>query len=164
MLPNVGMTFFFRFSCFPSLGKPIFSVFSSSQCWEMRFSAFFIFPRGQKCDFQRFSSFRGVRNAIFSVFRLSEGLEMRFLAFFIFPRGWKCDFQHFSSFQPLGSRKMLKPNSCYFRTATNVFSCENVVEVLVRIALWEDDRSLRGHESSCRFVPSRVILRHFCRR
>ena len=58
----------------------------------MRFSSFFIFPRGQKCDFQRFfifsrgqkcdfrrfSSFRGVRNAIFSVFRLSEGSEMRF--------------------------------------------------------------------------------------
>ena len=101
----------------------------------MRFLAFFVFPRGQKCDFRHFSSFRGVGNAIFSVFRLSEGSEMRFLAFFVFPRGQKCDFWHFSSFQPLGSRKMLKPNSCHFRTATNVFSCENVVEVLVRIAL-----------------------------
>ena len=143
------MTIFFRFSCFPSLGKPIFSVFHASQVWEMRFSAFFhlsegsemrfsaffVFPRGWKCNFHRFLSFRGVGNAIFGVFRLSEGLEMRFSAFFIFPRGWKCGFWHFSSFQPLGSRKMLKSNSCYFRTATNVFSCENVVEVLVRIAL-----------------------------
>ena len=41
----------------------------------MRFSAFFVFPRGQKCDFQRFLSFRGVRNAIFGVFSLSNPLE-----------------------------------------------------------------------------------------
>ena len=69
----------------------------------MRFSAFFIFPRGQKCDFQRFLSFRGVRNAIFGVFRLSEGLEMRFLAFFIFPRGQKCNFHRFLSFRGVGN-------------------------------------------------------------
>ena len=75
MLPNVGMTFFFRFLCFPSLGKPIFSVFHASQCWEMQFSAFFIFPRGWKCGFWRFSSFRGVRNAVFGVFYLSEGVR-----------------------------------------------------------------------------------------
>ena len=69
----------------------------------MRFSAFFIFPRGWKCDFQHFSSFRGVGNAIFSVLRLSEGSEMRFLAFFIFPRGWKCGFWRFSSFRGVGN-------------------------------------------------------------
>ena len=149
MLPKFGKADFQRFFIFPMLGNVIFSVFYLSEGLEMRFSAFFVFPRGWKCDFQRFLSFRGVRNAIFSIFHLSEGLEMRFSAFFVFPRGWKCDFWrffifprgqkcdfwHFSSFQPLGSRKMLKPNSCYFRTATNVFSCENVVEVLVRIAL-----------------------------
>ena len=65
-----------RFSVFPSLGKPIFSVFHASQCWEMRFSAFFVFPRGWKCDFQRFLSFRGVGNAVFGIFRLSNPLEV----------------------------------------------------------------------------------------
>ena len=103
MLPNVGMTFFFHFSCFPSLGKPIFSVFHASQCWEMQFSAFSHLPNVGKCGFQRFSSFRGVGNAIFSVFYLSEGSEMRFSAFFVFPRGWKCGFWRFSSFRGVGN-------------------------------------------------------------
>ena len=140
---------FWQFSKKNHKRQPVFGVFRSSLASETLFSAFSAFRsramndfqgfssfrRGGKCSLRRFSVFPSLGKPIFSVFHASQCWEMRFSAFFVFPRGWKCDFWHFSSFQPLGSRKMLKPNSCYFRTATNVFSCENVVEVLVRIAL-----------------------------
>ena len=103
MLPKFGKADFQCFPCFPMLGNAIFSVFYLSEGLEMRFLAFFIFPRGWKCGFWRFSSFRGVRNAIFGVFHLSEGSEMRFSAFFVFPRGWKCGFWRFSSFRGVGN-------------------------------------------------------------
>ena len=69
----------------------------------MRFSAFFVLPRGWKRSFWRFLAFQGVGNAVFSVFRSSKGLEMRLSAFFSFPRGWKCGFRRFLAFQGVGN-------------------------------------------------------------
>lgn len=46
-----------HFLVFPSLGKPFFTVFQSSQIWESYFLSFFVLPKFGKGDFSHFLVF-----------------------------------------------------------------------------------------------------------
>ena len=65
---------------------------------ESCFEAFFLLPRGWKCDFQRFFNFGRGRNAVFAVFRFSAMAEMLFLLFSTLRPRPKADFRCFFSF------------------------------------------------------------------
>ena len=65
---------------------------------ESCFEAFFLLPRGWKCDFQRFFNFGRGRNAVFFIFKLSAAAEILFLLFSTRPPWPKADFCRFFSF------------------------------------------------------------------
>ena len=123
-LPYVGTAIFFRFLFFPSLGKPIFHIFPSSQPWEsifrwflvfpvreIRFSPIFDFPHEGKLIFTVFRSsataetqnlsvfdFPPRRKWYFFIFCFSAMAEMKFLLFFTRPPRRKANFQRFLAF------------------------------------------------------------------
>ena len=67
---------------------------------ESCFEAFFLLPRGWKCDFQRFFNFGRGRNAVFFIFKLSAMAEMQFSPFFVFLAAAEMLFLLFSTLRP----------------------------------------------------------------